>query len=491
MIKDRWFYLGILIIGIFLAIRLIDQSKIMWMFPLDYANDHSAHIAKIHFLAKYGYGNIVPNWWGGFPLLKFYHPGSALFALPLFYIFQSAQIAEFIAMLFIFFFGFISVYFMGKNMNWSVVKRVAFFFFFFGNPLFISYLRVGRFGEMFGFFWATVLFLIIIWYKDHEIDKKFLFFIPVYGILLVSHISVFMVFSSLVFALFLIKSFREKILILISGAISLAWTSFWWLPFYIGIRDTMVGGFYGLQRTLLTSTPYTLGDRLTSFIIPIAFLIIFYFSWKSSNKFRKDWLFYSVPLILCVLFITRIAAFIPFVNRPVPDTYNLYFLFLSLFMLFNLNIDGLSRKFRKIILTGLVILPIIWVLISIQLTAFFPVYGPLEDDLVSILPSVQGSFMSVGSTGRIYSHAVYAYAAIKHDLTTPSGWGAESVPFDHTSRLWQLQDDLTNDRCDEFTEGLDYLGVTDVVAYEDCDKLKECGLTRELKKEYFCLYRNK
>lgn len=489
MIKDKWLYLGVFVTGIFLLIRLLDQSKIMWIFPLDYANDHSAHIAKIFFLAKYGYGGIVPNWWGGFPLLKFYHPGSALFALPLYYLFNNPQIAEFVAILLIYLFGFITISYIGKLQRWSNVMRVAFFLFFFGNPLFIGYLRTGRFGEMFGFFWSILLFLIIIYYKDKKLDKKFLFFIPVYGTLLISHISVFMIYSSLIFALFLIKNIREKIYIVLGIAGSLIWTSFWWIPFISGIWNTQVGGFYGLKKTLLLNAPYTLGDRVTSLVVPIIFLTISYIYLKNFKINKKEIVFYSIPLILCLLFVTRIAAYIPFMNRPVPDTYNLYFLFLSLFLLFNLNIHRLSKTLKKLVFIGLVVLPILGVLTSFYLTPFFQDYGPLENEVVSVISQIDGKFIILGNTGRVYANAVYAYAAIKHNLYTPSGWGAESVPIEYKKKFAKIQEDLDNRNCEGFFEGLDYFGVTNLVAYKDCDKIAECGLGEAIKEKNICLFK--
>ena len=487
MIKNRWFYFGIFVLGIYFLIRLIDQSKILFMFPLDFANDYSAHMAKVYFLAKYGYGNIVPNWWGGFPLLKFYHPGSAFFALPLFYLFNNVQISQYLAILLIYLFSFVAIFYIGKIQRWSIIKRIAFFLFFFANPISISYLRVGRYGELFGFFWSIVLFLIIIWYKDHKIDKKFLFFIPVYCFLLLSHISVFMVYSSLVFSLFLIKDLREKIFVFFAGLAGLGLASFWWIPFMIGIKKTFVTNFYGLQKTLLLKAPYTLGDRVTSFIVPFVFFVVLCLYWKSSIKSKKDLIFYSVPFVLGILFFTRLAAYIPFMNRPIPDTYNLYFIFLSLFLLFNIRINRLPNLLKKCILLGLIIIPISGVLISYYLTPFFPVYGDLEGEVVSIVPLVDESFIMIGETGQIYANAVYSYAAIKYNLYTPAGWGAESVSNEYRNRLGKLKIDLDNGNCGDFLSGLKDFKITDVIAYMDCEKILQCGLKEKVKKEHFCL----
>ena len=53
----------------------------MWIFPFDFANDHSAHLARLFFLNEFGFGQLIPHWYGGFYLLKFYHPVSSYYGL--------------------------------------------------------------------------------------------------------------------------------------------------------------------------------------------------------------------------------------------------------------------------------------------------------------------------------------------------------------------------------------------------------------------------
>jgi hypothetical protein len=225
--------------------------------------------------------------------------------------------------------------------------------------------------------------------------------------------------------------------------------------------------------------------------VPVVYFILFYLSWKSSEKFRKEWAFYSIPLIMSILFFTRIAAFIPFMNRPIPDTYNLYFIFLSLFMLFNLKIDNLPKLIKKGIFIGLVIIPILGVLISVNVTSSFPVYGDIENEMVSIVPLINGNFIIFGlGDEKIYSKAVYSYAAVKYNLITPmgSGGGAESVSLDYMAKLGKIRQTIDNKNCEGFFERLESFNVTDVVAYGgECEEIKKCGLKEKVKKEHICL----
>ena len=51
-----------------------------------------------------------------------------------------------------------------------------------------------------------------------------------------------------------------------------------------------------------------------------------------------------------------------------------------------------------------------------------------------------------------------------------------------------LQEDLDNGRCDELLDGLSYFGVTDVIAYHDCDKIEKCGF-RKARGDNICLFK--
>lgn len=488
-IPNRWFYFPILVLSIYFLIRLIDQSKITYIFPLDFANDYSGNMANVYFLAKYGFHNIVPNWFGGFELLRFYHPGSSFFTLPLYYLLGNVQVAVYAAFILIYILVFLAIWILGKKQNLSQTKRIAFFLFLYANPIAIGFLlRVGALSEFLGSLFLILLFTIVIHYKDHNIDKWFLFFIPVYAAFLLSHVLLFFVSSFIVLSLFIVKKTKEKLIILTSMLISLALTSFWWIPFITGYQNTILGEeFVGLERTLLFISPYTLIDRVTAFIIPILFWVVFYFYWKSRDKSKKELVFYSIPLLLSILIFTRVAAYIPIINRPISDTYNFFFLFITIFLFLKTRFNTLPLIIKKIIFLSLIIIPIIGIAISIAITHFFIDHTVEDKETISLLPKINGNFIVKESSS--YNKAIYSYAAIYHNLSTPAGWVSEYADNTQRKKVRDMNIAFAERDCGNFIKSMKATDTTEIITYnEKCAFLESCGLSKKEQLEIACLY---
>src|SRR3989344_8746879 len=101
-IDEKAFYLVIILLAIYLLIRLINQSSIINDFPFDFVNDISSHMAKIYFLDQYGFREIVPYWYNGYDLFKFYPPGWFYFTFPLYKMFNDIQLAAYISIILMF-----------------------------------------------------------------------------------------------------------------------------------------------------------------------------------------------------------------------------------------------------------------------------------------------------------------------------------------------------------------------------------------------------
>src|SRR3990167_241548 len=97
--NDKWLYLPILILGTYLIIRLIDQSNIIYIFPLDKYNDMSSYMAQLHFLKVCGFHNFCPYWYNGFITFITTPPGWYSFTLPLYYLFNNVQLASYISLI--------------------------------------------------------------------------------------------------------------------------------------------------------------------------------------------------------------------------------------------------------------------------------------------------------------------------------------------------------------------------------------------------------
>lgn len=491
-IPNKWFYFSVILLTLYFLIRIIDQSKLMWIFPLDFTNDHSAHMAMLYFLKEYGFGNIVPNWYGGFPLLKFYHPFSSFYALPFYYLFKNVQVTMFFTMMLTYILSFIAIFFLlGKNENLSKIKRIVLFLFFFGSPWGIGYfLRVGKYSELLGFFLFILLFTMILWYKDHKLDWWFLFFIPLYSLLSITHISVFFVGSFLILSLFLIKTNKERVFIIFSGIIAMVFSSWWWWPF---IRDSVgryYNKFYGLQSSLMVSEA-SLNDKISSFIIPIMFIIIFYFYWKTNNKPKKELVFYSIILIVSLLILTRIAVFIPFMNRPIVDTYNLIFLFLTIFLFLKINFNNLSRIWKKLFYISLILIPLFFICVSFIFTPFFIEHTQENKDIIGLFDYVDGKIIMVGDYFNYggYYKALYSYGAIYYNMTTPDGWTSDGILLSYTTEIKKMYKSFDDKDCQGFISYLNLFDTTNVIT-DDCAFLERCELKLIKKNGKFCLYSN-
>ncbi len=199
-LNGKVFYLIIILLSIYLLIRLIDQSKIITDFPFDFANDISSHMAKVYFLDNFGFRGIIPYWYNGYDLFKFYPPLWFFFTWLIYKIINNIQLAAYISIILIYIFAIIFFLMLGKKLNISRKKTIVFFLFFLANPIAIgNFLRVGRVSEFLAWTIFIFFFTIIYIYKDKnkKIDKKFLLLSIVGALLLLAHQTVFILAGSL------------------------------------------------------------------------------------------------------------------------------------------------------------------------------------------------------------------------------------------------------------------------------------------------------
>ncbi|MBU2633706.1 MAG: hypothetical protein KJ674_00520 [Nanoarchaeota archaeon] len=488
ILKDKVFYLPIIILALYFIIRLIDQSKIMWIFPFDFTNDISSHMAKIFFLAKYGYHQLVPYWYNGYLLFKFYPPAWFYFTLPLYYLTKNVQIATFISILLIYTIGFIFIYILGKQENISKIKRVAFFLFFFANPLAIGHLlRVGRTPEMFAWLMMIPFIIIIFFYKKRTIDKKFFLLIPFYGLILLSHQTVFIISNTLLLSLILIKRNKKElikiILIIILTAIL---TSFWWFPFVFNISESsIIQPTYNFANRLLDFDKQLWVENIISFFIPLTFLILFYFYWIGKKKSKKELMFFLPEIFIAILFLFRLVSFIPLLNFIYPDVYNLFFIFISIFFILKTKFNKKIKKYIPLLLLSIIIVSSLF---SIFYTPWFTKNTKLDQETISVFPYIDNKFITVGYD-ESYGKAFYSYAPIYYNLETPSGWSSQEINKNYLNKIKEIKIQFEKKDCKGFINVLKELNTTYVIAHDDnCNFLKDCDLKEKIKKERVCLY---
>ena len=481
--RDKALIVPVILLFFYLVFRLIDTSAMINNFPFDYANDLSAHLAKLFFLNNYGFYDIIPYWYNGFnyTLFQSYPPGYYYAALPLLKIIKDVQLAGYISLLLIYIFGFIAVYFLLKDL--SRIRRIALYLFFFANPISIGYLlRLGKLPEMTGWLLNLIIFGILIYYKDRPLDKKFLFFIPSYAASLLSNVSSFIVMSPLILGFSLIKTKKEKVYIFLSILISLIITSFWWIPFYKSSLTKSLGTEAIYTQWLIENAPnqfftYT-NDKLTAVLSSLLLIVLLYLYWKGNNS-KKDLLFFlPIAIEAFLIFITPLTkaiVFIPVYNRPPVDTFNIGFLLISSYLFLRTEFP---LKIKKVLEISLTLLIIISIIVSFSITPMYQKVGNIERETFELLPLVKGNFLvlenNTNTYNSSYSRAYYSYAPIYYNLTTVSGWIDQTLTVEDERRISRLTRDYRSFTSKEVLAMAMDLNVKSIIMYnEDCDVMEE------------------
>ena len=488
-LEDKYLYLPILILGIYLVIRLIDQSKIIWIFPLDKFNDWASYMAQLHFLKVCGFHNFCPYWYNGFISFQITQPGWYFFIYPLYLLLNNVQLITYLSLIISFILSLIALYIGGKKLNLSKVRILAFFLFFFGNAVSIgNFIKLGKIHQLFGWFNLIVIFLFLLIYKDKKLDKNFFLIIPFYFFAILSHQNTAAIGFLAILGLFLIKKFKEKILIIITVLISLLLTSFWWLGYVKNFSNTASKTII-VGETLRVINKTTLNDNIASFVIPILFLVILYIYLKSGINRKKELIFLLPQIIIALLLLTRLILFIPLLKYVFPDSYNLFLLFFAIFMFFKIDFNLI--KYESLVIYSLVLISILSILLSILFISKFIEHTELEKETLGIFPYSEKRFVLLATPLRktSYPNAYYSYAAIYHNLSTAGGWYPSMVNNNYINKLESLDNLIKNKNCEILKKELNELNTSEVITYdENCEFLDRCGFNKKINKSRVCLY---
>lgn len=481
-LEDKWFWLSIILLSAYFVFRLIDQSKILWTFPIDYTNDYASHIAKIFFLDKCGLFNTCPYWYNGIDIFSNYPPGFFLFAFPIYYITKNLLYTTFIADLLIFLLGLLIINYFGKKFSMSLAKRLAFFALFWFNAASIgNYIRLGRLPEMFSWVNFTAFAFLMIYFINKKLDWRLIFLSIFYAIIAISHQTTAILSSILFLSLFLAKKGSERLLVALSAFLGLLFSSWWWIRYLLNVNKgsalTYVLSSWLFEfRTLLY-------ENIANFVIPAAGLIMFYFYIKDKKK--EEFLFFMPIIAIFILFITKLVAFIPILKYVYPDPYLYFILFFTLFFLAKAEFPN---AWRNIIIACLIILPIASVVINEVHTPYFPEYGQKQKDAASIINYIEGRFLIDSieeGKDAIYNKAFYALASVKGKYGA-GGWNEQFVSKNYNNLVNQR---LVTRGCEKINNDLKVLNTTEIIVFdEDCDIIKNCGFIEKKKIGDACLY---
>lgn len=488
-INEKWLLFAIIILGVHLLWRLIDQSKMMFEFPLDYTNDYSGHMAMLFFLAKVGFHNIAPYWYNGYAVFKSYSPGWAFFTYPLYKLTSNILVATFASVIAIFSLSFISIALFFKKQGISFTKAAFFFLIIFANPIYIgNFIRLGKAPEHYGWFIFVLFAMFILYYKDKIMDKKFLWLIVIYALLMFSYMTIIILAHLLLLGFFITrKRWRERIYIIGAVAMGLILSAFWWLPYLQGLSQNNILA-YKMSYQLLYFSGQWLWTSIASFAIAGGFLLAFFLFWKSKGYSKREILFYSPMILLSLFIITRLIVFVPILNNVYPDSEMIFLIFFTAYFLVTLK--SIAKAIKWALLTGLILAPIAMVLINIYHTPLFIEHNRIGEDIIEILPLVEGKFLMVGNFPiTAYPKAFYSYGPIYLNLSTSSGWSHSENSPDYITKLLSISDYTETKDCIKLTETLESLNTTSLIAInESCGLLGSCNYKLKKYSGDVCLY---
>lgn len=497
LIKDKWFYIPILIfLGIFIM-SFINYLPISYSYPFHAGTDLSTYLTRLSFLAEYGFHEFVPNIYEGIILFQHYPIGWAYFALPFYLITDNLLLSAFITLILSFILMGLFVYFISKRENFSLVRYLAFLAILIGNPLSINlFFHIGSNSETFGWTLFLVNFFILLYYKDRRIDKKFLIFILSYAALLLTHIYPFVLLSVLILGLFLVKSKKGKLIIASCAGISLLLTSFWWIPFSTITKNG--GVFWWSIANEIQGTSFL--ELFFSYNTLSLILLFgsFYLFWRSISYSKRELKFYLPVLILGILVASRLIVFIPIINQIPFNLYTQLFIFIAVFLFLKIKNYNLNWVIIQKLLAVLLILFSIGSFIfifyyyndgSLSYKGSYT-YTDTDKDVISLISDIDNKFFIVGDQPYGTNLRYAAYGVIFYNLTTSMGSHTPSA-INQTiiNSIKEIETDYEIRNCELLINHLNSLKIKNLLSYEGgCDFLADCNLKILRENDNACLF---
>lgn len=468
-----------------IAVRLIDEYKITYTFPLDTSNDISSYLGILHFFNKYGFLNIAPEWYGGIEVLKLYSPGWFFFTLPLLKFFGDVKTAAYASLIILYLIGLIVVMIFANSQRFTKLEGIFLYSLLFGNSLAMGdFIRNGRLPALFGWIAMIAIMAIVLKYKDKHIDYKFyLLFIPTCFIALISHPQETLLTGFSIIPLILIKPWKERIQILLSGIAATILASFWLIPFLKGIKDSTLGNFVFTSAIFDFKGAWAF-KNIGLFVIIFGFIIMVLLHLKNVKWKNKEILFYSPFILLAITIITKIIFYVPFMNQVYLNSYSLFFLLLAAYLFLK------NKPLKNVAAIIIILMAIANVLITHYHTPYFVEHSTIAEDTLDAMKHVNGTYIIFSSNDpSAYTRAFYSYGAIYLNLTTASGWSTHEVSKEWWAKQTKMSEGIKNKDCKLFLEGATKTGTTEFIAYKDnCQRLKECGLSEKYFNQNACLY---
>lgn len=493
IMRDKWFFLSIILLAMFFLFKLINQSHIVWQFPLDQNNDISVHLGQLHFLKQYGFHNSVPNWYNGYTLFLNYPIAWYFLTLPLYALLGNILLATFISHILLYIAGLLFFLLLGKVAKLSFARTAFFYLVFFVNPVAVgNFIKLGRMTELTGMVLFIAFFALLLCFREKPIKiKGTIAFALTFAAIIFSHPSWTILAALLIPSFFFLQDNKNKMFSILALFLAVLITSFWLFPFLFTAQASTLETFYGTIR--LFNFKNFLYDNIISFVLPIFmwFAAFFYFKTlkKLGKELKKELIFYSLPLLVSFLYITRLIVIVPIINRPYPDSYNMFFIFFSMFFLVKTPLKEYG-KLKRLAGLFLVLLPFTLILPSIFAVSNFRLNNEIDKQIISLLPnlSVDDKVLIEKMPYPTSPLAFYSYAAVYYNLSTPSGWVIQGADTSYFDRLYAVRDEMENKDCIKLLENLKILNATALITYKDyCYSMQNCGMKLAKQAEDICL----
>ena len=495
-ISDKLLLIPLVGTLIIFIIKLISFSGILYKKSASVINlgDMTMHTSFLFFLEKYGFHSIVPAWYDGFQLFHLYAPGWYFFTLPIYKLFSNINLVILISYIAMLVLGLIASLLLGKYKNFTIIESLTFFVLFFMNPITIDYIFLnGRFPEFFA--WVIFIFLLAVlsFYEHNKSNKYSLFFLTIIlSILIISHPYVSFLGLLLTFLIFLIVRKKNKYHIISAVILSFILTSFWWVPFLQGILSFpseviqitayQKGQLLDLKNSLISFNTATL----------LSWLFIFYIYLKNSEITKKQKIFYYPLIALSLLILFRITPFLPFLDQIPPNSYNLFYVSLSLVTLFKLK--NIPPKIKKILTILLVILPLLSFIVIFHIRPQESLeFTQKEMTIIELIPKIEGKYMFVDSNlPHVAPKNIISIATQEYNLFTPTGIYYPATPKRTYELVEKINKNLKDGNCRELSENLNSLGIRTSISQKqsNCEVLKQCNFKQVYSDEDVCMYLN-
>ena len=489
---DNWLLASSIALIAYLIYRLTDQAKMLWYFPLDFANDVSSYMAQLHFLKVCGFHQACPYWYNGFVTFKFSPPGWYFINYPLYSLWNNVHAVTYISMVLMLISGFLIFYYLGRLAKLSKIKRIAFFALFFGNASAIgNFIRLGRVHELLSWLFFIILFFMLYYYNDKKIDKKFYLTGVLYSLVILSYHSTGVLASFLWLGFLLTReTAKERIKTIFSSVLGLALSSFWLIPFVANIFHESAIPYLKQGTWIWNLAINNLWINISALVAPLACLILFYLYYKGSNRDKKNLLFFLPTIIFAFLFLIRVTPLFPIFNQMYPDPIVHYLFFFSIFFLLSLDLKALTTKRQQLLFKLIFLVSVTSIIVSLTHTPLFHTPDTqIDKEFISYIPLLNERFVIVGNnTGPVYSRAYYSFAATMNKNSI-SGWYPEEKSYSYISRLSAVHSSFNQGNCTMFKEELAYFNTTEVLAIKPfCERLKGCNLKEVKSGNSTCLY---